>query len=359
EAHPVGGYLGTWVAEPRVPEALPDAQARERVDRYAQRDAVFPYAADASQPERIWVHPGAGALVVDVALDVLAQRSAETGGPGLLALSFSHTDKIGHAWTSTSREYADAVLRLGDELDRLFDALDARGLRWGAVLTGDHGGLGAPEGYLRFHADDAGAHPTDGPLASPDAFLEHRRAAQGYLSDPAVVATEAWRACGGATGAARWSFPYVWFPEGSAEVRACAKAGAARALGALRDGDVSLVAAVVDTDAGEVLTGALTADVRAAVAASTFQGRSGDLHVVLAPGVVHLDRREAPVDAGTDHGMPWDYDRNVPLLFLGDARVRAEALEAPVDLRRVAPTLGGWLGIRRPLADDVAPPLPR
>jgi hypothetical protein len=59
-----------------------------------------------------------------------------------------------------------------------------------------------------------------------------------------------------------------------------------------------------------------------------------------------LDLRD-PAERGTNHGTPYDYDRQVPVLAFG-ARVPQQRMSEPVDQLRVAATLAHLLGIPAP-----------
>ncbi len=81
------------------------------------------------------------------AIDAL--QLGQRGHVDMLALSFSSTDYVGHAFGPFSQEQLDNLVRLDHELGSLFDYLDAhvgRG-RWVAGLSADHGVLTMPE-YL-------------------------------------------------------------------------------------------------------------------------------------------------------------------------------------------------------------------
>jgi arylsulfatase A-like enzyme len=80
--------------------------------------------------------------------------------------------------------------------------------------------------------------------------------------------------------------------------------------------------------------------------ASRIPGEGGDLVVEPAYGCLL-----SPWPAGTSHGSPHDYDRDVPLVFFGPGvepgRVAGNA--APVD---IAPTLAAALGLDVPQGLD-------
>jgi hypothetical protein len=74
----------------------------------------------------------------------------------------------------------------------------------------------------------------------------------------------------------------------------------------------------------------------AAVALGVNEQTAADLVVYPAQGWVidSLDLR----GAGTTHGTPWDYDREVPVLFFGPG-IAAREVTAVGDARQVAPTI--------------------
>jgi len=79
--------------------------------------------------------------------------------------------------------------------------------------------------------------------------------------------------------------------------------------------------------------------------ASFDPGRSGDLYVMLKPGVTPI----ADTSRGyvATHGSPWDYDRRVPILFW---RRGMTPFEQPLAVETVdiMPTLAALIGL--PLA---------
>ena len=68
--------------------------------------------------------------------------------------------------------------------------------------------------------------------------------------------------------------------------------------------------------------------------------RSGDLLVTFKP---HVTWDGPPKEQPTNHGAPYDYDRRVPLLFLGPWK--PERRDEPVRTVDLAATLAAELGL--------------
>jgi hypothetical protein len=104
------------------------------------------------------------------------------------------------------------------------------------------------------------------------------------------------------------------------------------------------VAEIFRTDQVQNLP-ATESSTRAAMAASYFPGRSGDLFIVPKP---YWLMDGTPADKtrsyGTGHGVPYNYDQHVPVLFMGFGIRHGEYLDAvtPAD---IAPTLASLCGI--------------
>jgi hypothetical protein len=83
---------------------------------------------------------------------------------------------------------------------------------------------------------------------------------------------------------------------------------------------------------------------RSAMANSYFPGRSGDLFIVPKPYWL-MDRSLAGKRRyGAGHGVPYNYDQHVPVLFMGFGIRHGEYFDAvtPAD---IAPTLASLCGI--------------
>lgn len=238
------------------------------------------------------------------AIDAL--QLGQRGHLDMLALSFSATDYVGHAYGPLSQEQLDNLVRLDRELGGLFDYLDehvGRG-RWVAALSADHGVLTMPEFLV---ASGEGAERIDSRM---------RAAALGQ--------------------AIRESSADGGSPEEIS--RRIARTVEERGL-------------VAQAYTAEDLTVSAAPDSFAVLFRNSYYpGRAGGY--LSSYGVEirfgYHDLVSGPT--GTSHGTPYWYDRHVPFMLLG-AGVRAGSSATAVYTVDVAPTLAGLAGI--PVPDDL------
>jgi arylsulfatase A-like enzyme len=217
----------------------------------------------------------------------------------------------------------DQFLRLDRVLEQLFDAVDrASGGRTLVVLSADHGAMPLVEVLAR-------------------RGISGRRVS-GTVLEEAAKKVLAERFPGQAL-IARFDAPHFYL-----DLPALARAGlrradveAAVAEGALATGVVERVytsaALLGDPPAGDPDF--------ALFRNSFFEPRSPHVILRLKPFVALSDR-----SVGTEHGTPSDYDRHVPIAFMG-AGVKAGRYEQPCGPEDIAPTLGALLGLDYPQQD--------
>ena len=216
----------------------------------------------------------------------------------LLPVSLSSCDTVGHSFGPYSREVTDVILRADRGLGELFDVLDekvGKG-RWIAVLTADHGTLPLPE-WLREHGIDATR------LSMQDLEVSSRKAL-APLSEDRDDEIEILK-----------NLPYTGIHRSDEALREAGedvpalRRRVARALVAgcpwitkawARD-DLEATARRGEAARGDRLLHARSFD----------EERTPDV-VFQLPLRVLLGMAE-----GTGHGSPYDYDRRIPLIFLG------------------------------------------
>ena len=258
--------------------------------------------------------------LAEVALD--AYELGRDAAPDLLLVSLAGTDYIGHRYGPESQELLDQIRRLDLRLDLFLRTLDER-LGKGrvlVVLTSDHGVADSPE-----------SKPDSGVRRVMDHDLMTRVEARLVAAlGPPPRAED---------GKARWLLGiegyHVFLAEATPRVLDAA-------LAALNPEEI--VDAVFT--AAELGAAAPSDPLLALARASFWPGRSGDLLIRPKPGWLLT-----PLTSGSDHGTPWEYDRQVPILFSGPG-IRPGLSRDTAPTTRVAPTLATRLGVPIPAGVD-------
>jgi predicted AlkP superfamily pyrophosphatase or phosphodiesterase len=245
-------------------------------------------------------------------------QGAETD---LLTLSLSVNDYIGHEYGPYSPEVADTTLRTDRYLAAFFDDLDKQ--------------VGLDNVWIAFSADHG--------VAPSPAFIQEHKLGIG-MAQPAAIRNAAEKALTDAFGPGPWiededetslflnreTLKKANVPESKAE-EVAAEAAASQA---------DVAAAFTRT---QFLTGSLANSPIARKAANSFNfKRSGDVFLVLAPFAVPSSSA-----TGTNHGSPWNYDSQVPLIFWGTA-FKPGFYAAPCEPIDLAATLAARLGLTQP-----------
>jgi len=294
-------------------------------------DTVFPHRVRGAPPAKEYYDdlrrtPFADELLLDAALEAMtAHQLGADDDPDLLAISFSAPDVIGHSYGPDSQEVMDEYLRLDATLARLFDEVDRRvGLdRVLIALSSDHGALPLVE-LLQARGVPARRARTD-QIAAPvkQALDERFGPGNGFL--------------------ARFLPPDFYL-----DLDAIARQGRAR-----REVEDVIEQALLDTGlvakvyTHERLLGDPPADdpFFALFRRAFFQPRSPDVMVLLKEWVYLSDHV-----GGTGHGTAYEYDRHVPIVFLGPG-IRAGSYPIRCGPEDIAPTLGALLHLDYPLQD--------
>ena len=260
---------------------------------------------------------------------IAAIRAEEMGDDAVtdyLALSFSASDMVSHAFGPDSHESMDTILRLDRKLEVLLKFIDRRvGLdRALVVLTADHGIAPLPE-VARRQAWGAGA-----------GRLPER------LVDEAVERSLTARFGPAPTG--KWlafhDFPNVYLREDALVARGIALPDAEIVA---RDAIAALPAVrrcVTRSELAHLRQAGNPALEDGPLLLSFHPQRSG--HVVY-----QVQAFQVVTESGTNHGSDWEYDAHVPLMWLG-SRVRPGDYPAAASPADVAPTIFALLGLEDP-----------
>jgi predicted AlkP superfamily pyrophosphatase or phosphodiesterase len=235
-------------------------------------------------------------------------------GPGtdLLALSFSATDYIGHAYGQLGTEMRDQIHRLDQLLDRLLDRLRRQHPGAWVVLSADHGGMDVVEVLKDRGFPAQRLKPVPFLAALQTHLRSHFKVDHNLLRTPAEVNT-------------------LYLDD-------------AAITAAHLDRGAVLKQAQMWVRAQPEVADAFTAEeLRATDPTMSGSPRATSLRLLIAvkPWV---NIGTPPGDYLTNHGTPNAYERRVPLIFWGPWRQASR--REPVRTVDLAPTLAHELGLK-------------
>jgi predicted AlkP superfamily pyrophosphatase or phosphodiesterase len=285
--------------------------------------------AAAAEPDAAFYKQWESSPFADAYLTKFAESAVDSlglgkgGGTDFLGVAYSSLDYVGHEYGPRSWEIQDILARLDKDLGDLFAYLDKKVGRGSYVvaLSADHGVVPIPEDMQKTGADAGVLH-----LAELQEKME--KALERFnFAKPAIARI---------TSSDVYFAPNVYeqLKQNPTAMRAVTEAALAQP-------------GVAEIFRAEQLQNrpATRSPTRRALADGYFPGRSGDLFIVPKPYWL-MDRTPAGKarSYGTSHGAPYNYDQNVPLLFMGFGIRHGEYFDevTPADL---APTLAALCGI--------------
>jgi predicted AlkP superfamily pyrophosphatase or phosphodiesterase len=239
--------------------------------------------------------PFANDLLGDLAISAMNQESlGQRNDTDLLAVSFSANDSVGHIFGPDSQEAEDTFLRLDQTITRLLQHVDGKvGLsNCLVIITGDHGTAAVPE-----HLKERAMQTMDAGRIDPKSFKT--------LLNSALSSR---------LGKGDWisSFVppnlYLNLSEVDKQKYRQPEVEALTAKLARSIPGVSEVYTAAQFYSNQLPSGPLTELVKH----DYYWGRSGELIVVPKPNYIW-----SGFAYGTNHGTPYAYDRQVPLLMAG------------------------------------------
>ena len=306
--------------------AGPDAIEGE----WDRKDTVFPHAIRGNPPERRYYDdfrrtPFADEVTLSVALEAMkAHQLGQDEHTDIFAVGFSATDVIGHTYGPESQEIMDQLLRLDAVLEKLFQAIDGSvGLaNTLVVLSADHGSLPLVENLRR-------------------QGIEARRASPDILKDAVQEALD--RRFPGVQGLMAYFATDIYLDEEVIRKNRLDRATVERtAIEALMS--TGLVEKVYTHS--DLMT-TYSADPQMRLFQNAFfQPRSPHLNV-LVKKYVYLNSQVG----GTGHGTAHDYDRHIPVIFMGQ-KIKPGIYQAECGPEDIAPTLAHLLGLTYPREYD-------
>ena len=300
--------------------------------------AAFPHPLGHSDPAVFYsslrYSPMGDRLTLDAVAALLdAEQPGNSGGTDVLAVSFSATDYVGHAYGPYSLEAEDNLLRLDATLGKLLGIVDrAVGLeRTLVVLASDHGVAPSPE-LMASRGFDAGR-------LNPEQFLPRLNSA---LTDRFGVDEQLLLA---------FLKPGLYLDRDAMARLDLEPAAVERALA---DAVTELPGVAGALTRSDILSGNVPETAAAArIRAAFHPQRSGDVYVL---SDAHWYLSDDPDKNATTHGTPYSYDTHVPLMLAGPG-IEPRRVDRPIAPRDLAPTLSAWLRVPLPSGSvgDVLP----
>jgi predicted AlkP superfamily pyrophosphatase or phosphodiesterase len=259
------------------------------------------------------------------------ERLGQGKATDVLAISFSATDYLGHAFGPNSLEMEDNVLRVDRLLAKLFDLIEKTlGLEDTLiVVTADHGVDASPE-YMQGLGIAAGRHYPDKFMDTANAGLQKR-----FKTDQKLVIA-------------------FWNPSLYLDTKVIAGLGLdvatveqALAEEILRIPGFAYAVTRTDLLAGDVGSDPILAKVQRAF----HSRRSGNVLVVQSPSWYLYPKAE---EYSAMHGSPYPYDTFVPIMF-GGSGIRHRVVHRPVAPEDVACTITSYLNINPPTGSTGTP----
>lgn len=255
---------------------------------------------------------------------VTRERLGQQEHVDLLAVSFSATDYIQHAWGVNSLEAEDNLLRLDGTLADLFGFLAQEvGLSQTLiVLSADHGFDDIPEARQRLGLD-AGRHDPARIIArANDVLRAHHHTSRDFVS--------------------AFLTPSLYLDLDVVQELGLDVAALEQELAeAVRD-QPGIAGAATRTD---LMSGRVPDDpIARSLQWSFHPQRSGNVLIFQSENwYLYND----PNSDAAMHGSPYRYDTHVPILFAGPG-IRYAVVSRPVGPEDVAPTIAAYLGIDAP-----------
>jgi len=290
-----------------------------------EQKPVFPHNIPAIRQkdyELLRSIPGGNTLTKDFALAALrGEQMGKDEITDILAVSFSTTDYVGHAFGPNSIEVEDVYLRLDRDLEDLISQLEKEVGKENLLifLTADHGAAHVPA-YLRSEKVPAGVAMSNIVRDSVEQLLD--------------------KTYGKADWVERYTNQQLYLNRKVIDNRKLSRVAVQEKVAdyVLRFEGVARAVAAEHLQCSDWSSG-----VMAKLESGYNVQRSGDVLVLLQPG--WFEGWEGKQPKGTTHGSYSNYDTHVPLLWYG-WQVQPGESAAEVQVADIAPTIASWLYIQ-------------
>ena len=287
--------------------------------------ATFPYDLDALKKQngnfKIITESSYGnSLTTDFALKAIdAESLGDDNITDVLAISYSSTDKVGHNFGVNSKEVEDTYLRLDKDLERLFNALDAKVGKgeYTVFLTADHGAIDVPS-YLQTLKIQSGYLDNNERKIRFQKFLEEtygtKEIVENISNNQIFLNREMVKALG-----LNLKDVQEAIVNEQITYKHVSKAYTAQTMNSTN----------------------FTTGIETLLQKGFNQKRSGDVILVDDPAYITYKK------TGSTHGSGLNYDTHVPLLFFGKG-IKSGSTIKKTEITDIAPTMSVLLGISFP-----------
>lgn len=252
---------------------------------------------------------------------ILGEQMGADSIPDFLAISYSSTDYIGHAFGPNSMEIEDAFLRLDKELGQFFDFLDKQV------------GKGA---YLVFLTSDHG-------VAHVPGFMKVNKMPGGLIDDKKLneQLNEALKQQFGVENLTKniTNSQVVFNVDLIKKTKKLGQSDVAEFVISWLESQPGISRAIRLADAGR---SAIPEHLATQVKNGYFPVRSGHIQIVYKSGYI-----EGFPNGGSTHGTGFGYDTHIPLLWYG-WKIKPGRSSRNMTMSDIAPTLAALLDIQEP-----------
>ena len=328
----------TWVLkQPKSKYVYGDADDRAAEKGYKHLKATFPHKLGNPKKKSFYkalrFTPMGDVVTLNFVKELMKhERLGQGDATDFLAVSFSATDYLGHAYGPNSLEYEDNMLWMNATLADFFGYIDKTvGLnKTLIVLSADHGVDAVPESltkgfYMTRSGEGAGRHNPRNFMLRVNAALQKR-----YNSkEPFVVA--------------------FWNPSLYLNLETVEKLNLdiVEVERALRDEILKVPGIALAVTRTELLRGEVSDNpIMDSLQQAFHPTRSGNVLIIQKPGWYLYPQ----VDLfAAMHGSPYSYDTYVPIMFAGPG-IKAQVVNRRVAPTDIACTIANYLGIKPPSA---------
>ncbi|MHA8056407.1 alkaline phosphatase PafA [Aquirufa nivalisilvae] len=287
----------------------------------SEKTPTFPHALEGPNPlEIIRSTPYGNSITKDFALKAIEEEKlGQNNNTDFLAVSFSSTDYVGHAFGPQSIELEDTYLRLDRDIAELLSYLDKQfgKDRVLVFLTADHAVAEVP-GYLQSKKMPGGVFEANKALTEAKSALQKE-----FGSDKLIIGSEN---------------SQLYIDHSLVEKLAINRKKLHQVILAAYS-KIEGTSTIIDMQ--DVANSTLIQPYKDLVTNGYNPARSGDFMILLKPQWFMGGK------TGTTHSTLYAYDTHVPLLFYG-WKVKPQELSSRTSISDISTTLANWLGCMEP-----------